>query len=125
MEISEEILRPERHSLSALCGGKAARSQNHPPVAFPPRHSLTIEILEQRNRILSRNAGKFFERRHVDGSIRTPFCMLAQLLRQTVERAAMEVHLAGHAHQHARINQQLQNLSAVLLRRCANTRLRK
>src|SRR5439155_17740177 len=79
-------------------------SQNHPPIPFPPRHPLTIEILKQRNCVLAGNAGEFLERRDVDRAVRTPRCAGAQLPGQVVERRMMKEHLAGHAHQYTRIN---------------------
>ena|SRR5216684_3132015 len=68
-DIKEKSLRSERQSLSALCRGKAATLQNYPPVPFPSRDALAIKVFKQRNRILPRDAGQFFESRHVDRTI--------------------------------------------------------
>src|SRR5882672_7346302 len=90
-------------------GSRAARpchsSQHNSPVALAPRHALAIEILEQWNRVLARDAGKILECRHVNRSIRTLPSIFTQLLRQLIQRGAMKEHLAVHLHQHTGIDQ--------------------
>src|SRR5580700_1845583 len=36
-------------------------SQNHPLVAYPPRHPLPVQILQQRDRVLARDPEEVFE----------------------------------------------------------------
>ncbi len=88
--------------------------KNHSPIPFSSRHPLTIEVFEQRNRVLPRNACQLLEGWHVYGLLFRS--MRPQLCFQILQRVAMKEHLAVNAHQAACVNQHLKNFASVLLR---------
>src|SRR5712672_780788 len=87
-------------------------SQHNPPVAFPPRNTLTVQIFQQRNRILARDTGQLFESSDVNLAMLR--AVRAHLSGEIVQHRPMKKHFAMNFDQHVRFDQQLQNLSSLL-----------
>jgi hypothetical protein len=90
-------------------------SKDDAPLAFPPRHALTIKILEQGNGIFARDSREVFELADVYCAVGTLVCLGPQFLRQILKGGAMKVHISMNLYQRAGLDQQMENLSGMLL----------
>jgi hypothetical protein len=80
-------------------------SQNDPSFAFPPGHTLTIEVFKQGYSVFTRDAGEVFERANIYRAVGSLVRLGAQLFRQIIQRGTMEEHFTVNFYQSARIDQ--------------------
>src|ERR1017187_52129 len=73
---------------AADCRTARCASQKHPLISHPLRHSLAIEVFQQRNRVLAGDAGEVFERGDVQ--LRGLALLRHYQLAQPFQRVAMK-----------------------------------
>src|SRR5436305_14388055 len=89
--------------------------KNYPPVPGPSCDALAVEVFEERDGILARDAGEFFEGRNVNQALRpVARAVVAKRDDETFESVAVEEEVFAHAHERTGFNEELEDFSQVL-----------